>query len=258
MNTSARFVVALLPGVSWFCHAEASPNLALDGHIVRVDLDDDGKRERVALRALKIQRRQPIFFLLSVNGKKSREQWPGNDPLHDWFVDSLQRGSRRRYLFVSDQSPIEGVPVETMIYRWQRGHLRRVTPWPMSIRRIEHDGSVIEGDGAQWISILYRWKLNRHGALERVRRKMYPIYSSGMNPDAGQKKISIQLGGFARFYRNPSWKAVTATFPAGTSVVFTGINEHNWLRARIRNQMFWIHFNSVDQSFSAFPFPRAS
>ena len=259
VNTIPRFAVALLLGVLLSYRAGASQRLSLDGRVVRVDLDGDGKRERVALRSLPSEGKFRRFSL-SINGVKWQKKWSKVDESENVTSVSfapLRRNSRQLFIFVNSQSSYEPITTMTKIYRWRRGQLQQVSPLLQNIGNIYADGSVLERTGYQWIGISYRWKLNRRGVLKRVRRTIHPIYSGSLNPDGNQRKISIQLGQFARFYHNPSWKGATVTLPRGTSVVFTGINDHNWLRTRVGKQVFWIDLNVVEQSFFAFPFPRA-
>ena len=235
------------------------PEIRADGQITRVDLDGDGKRERIALA------RCPAKdgfsrFLLTINGVKWRKNWRlsnSSEEITGCKFAPLRRGSHQLFIFVMSESSFEGGGTTNRIYQWKRGRLQGISPLLESVGRIDGDGSLIENTGYQWISIPYRWKLNRNGILQRVKRKIYPVYSSGMNSDRGQGKISIHLGKFARFYRAPNWKSSTVMLPADAAIVFTGITYNNWLRAQANNQVFWINLNVVDQSFQAFPFPRA-
>ncbi len=221
-------------------------SIPANGKVVIVDLDGDGRKERVSLIATsQAKNGRTLTYRLKVNTIVLNDVWPesdigGNVRVKGLLFCDLNRKDRSKEIVVVGPYGLEWSAYK--IYAWRGGKIRTVLKEPVQVKRFNGDGTVTTYDNNSWFTVDLRYRLNRQGQLKLMLLKSYPLRTFGASEKTNPSPVMKNV----YFYSSPNMQSSSFLVKKGSTVVFDRTNNKGWIGGLYKGRLGWVTLKQVE------------
>lgn len=189
-------------------------------HSARVDLDGDGKRERISLTRVRLNSlTKPDRYRLTINGRRAEAPVPGF--IHGFRIKKIRRTSAQRQVVVTLGNDATDWR-DSDVYSYAGGRVRRLNKHPLISVEIAGDGTVRHMSSWNGFWAAERtYLLDRSGKLNKVKKLWHPV------------NVRATVGKSLTLYTKPKSDRVKLVLPRGKGVrLEVGEVSGDWYRVR--------------------------